>query len=534
VTGAGSVQLTSAQAGTLTTASGARLEIPAGAVPRSDSGEAGSMVVSIEEDPTWRVILPGDGNLVMRQLGPVYELGPEGFTFDAPVELTLPIPEGVDPDLVTALTTFDSAANVWRLVPGAVDVDARTISLRTTHFSSWGFVGGSIIGAGPIGGDISSAPVLGTGISVGPGTPMPDVGGSIAVGPGTPMPDVGGSIAVGPGTPMPHVGGSIFNAPPIGGSIGVGPGTPMPDVGGSIAVGPGTPMPDVGGSLIFDNDPDAWRQWRRDNGGWIRVENALPEKMDWSAIDIPNYDGNHLPIKVWYGVCIEDFAPDNPATVRGWIAPRNWVIGAGGGQTNRYWVPAGTYTLAEYYGIGETDNTDINTMPKHWTFSRLVGQMRVGPGDTIKFTRPAGDFTQDGFTLGRPTCWGEQTTAVGTGDVQVTLTWVGRADIDLYVTDPSGETVSYQVPLISSGGQLDRDNKASNFIPGRPENIFWPAGEAPNGDYVVKVVYYGEVDSGEVPVDWTVRTVVMGRVQTYQGRLTTIGETQEVTTFTVP
>lgn len=80
----------------------------------------------------------------------------------------------------------------------------------------------------------------------------------------------------------------------------------------------------------------------------------------------------------------------------------------------------------------------------------------------------------------------EATLEHGYGDVQVTLTWNNTADLDLWVTDPYGETIYYGNPYSASGGQLDVDDR-DGF---GPENIYWPPGGAPQGNYTVRVDYY--------------------------------------------
>lgn len=74
---------------------------------------------------------------------------------------------------------------------------------------------------------------------------------------------------------------------------------------------------------------------------------------------------------------------------------------------------------------------------------------------------------------------------LGTGALQISLSWDNYSDQDLYVTDPSGETISYINERSSSGGQLDRDD-TDGF---GPENIFWSE-EAPDGEYNVRVNDY--------------------------------------------
>ena len=82
-------------------------------------------------------------------------------------------------------------------------------------------------------------------------------------------------------------------------------------------------------------------------------------------------------------------------------------------------------------------------------------------------------------------------TAVGTGDVQVSLTWDVDSDVDLHVVDPSGEEIFYGNPSSASGGELDLDSNAGCSLDHkRAENITWPVGHAPNGKYYVLVDYW--------------------------------------------
>lgn len=78
---------------------------------------------------------------------------------------------------------------------------------------------------------------------------------------------------------------------------------------------------------------------------------------------------------------------------------------------------------------------------------------------------------------------------VGTGDVQVTLTWNNNADVDLAVREPNSTLIWYGATgPTSTGGQLDID---ANFPCGTnlvyAENIFWPLGASPSGVYEVLI-----------------------------------------------
>jgi hypothetical protein len=114
------------------------------------------------------------------------------------------------------------------------------------------------------------------------------------------------------------------------------------------------------------------------------------------------------------------------------------------------------------------------------------------------------------------------TTVLGTGDVQITLRWDGPADLDLYVTDPNGEQLSFGSTSTSSGGQLDVDaNAACGTAAAAPtENVFWPAGGAPLGTYLAGVSLY-DACGGGTPVAWTLTITVDGQVWVLSGSAAT-------------
>ena len=81
-------------------------------------------------------------------------------------------------------------------------------------------------------------------------------------------------------------------------------------------------------------------------------------------------------------------------------------------------------------------------------------------------------------------------TTVGTGDVQVSVTWDVESDVDLHVLDPAGEEIYYG-NTSASGGSLDLDsNPACTIDNKKNENITWPTGGAPRGTYKVLVDYF--------------------------------------------
>ncbi|WP_298341278.1 hypothetical protein [uncultured Algibacter sp.] len=112
---------------------------------------------------------------------------------------------------------------------------------------------------------------------------------------------------------------------------------------------------------------------------------------------------------------------------------------------------------------------------------------------------------------------------LGTGALQISLSWNTATDQDLYVTDPSGEIISFINTQSSSGGALDRDD-IDGF---GPENIFWLE-NAPDGSYSVAV---NDFEGTTTPNIFYVTINGSGESRSYEGT-TQNGSTAEVVSFT--
>jgi hypothetical protein len=211
------------------------------------------------------------------------------------------------------------------------------------------------------------------------------------------------------------------------------------------------------------------------------------------------------------------------------------VAAALDGQTSDWWLPDGTYVVEPFFHMSQINQSPLY-VPRHRMYVQPALTITLRGGQVVSF----GDDDPRGYVEGWTHCHGgtgagstrAPITAVGTGDVQVTLTWQADVDVDLYVTDPAGDTVYYGNRNVSSGGELDRDNMCGDFEWGRPENVYWPQAGAPAGEYTVKVRYYGSCGSEDPTVAWTVRVIVGGTAQSFTGVLAPYDE-QTVTTFTV-
>ena len=121
--------------------------------------------------------------------------------------------------------------------------------------------------------------------------------------------------------------------------------------------------------------------------------------------------------------------------------------------------------------------------------------------------------------------------ALGTGDIQTTLRWSTIDDLDLAVRDPSGQVVFYQNRRVPSGGALDVDSNADcqNTTATPVENVFWPPGEAPQGNYVVEVSLFRRCGGGG-PIPYNLTLLVKGETQTQTG---TLDEQNPTATFPI-
>ncbi len=122
------------------------------------------------------------------------------------------------------------------------------------------------------------------------------------------------------------------------------------------------------------------------------------------------------------------------------------------------------------------------------------------------------------------------TPQLGTGDIQVTLRWTTADDLDLAVTDPNGDIVTYANTVVPSGGQLDVDaNAGCATAEASPiENIFWLPGQAGQGDYSIAVNLYQRCGSGGDPVPFNLTLLVQGNTRTLTG---TVSEQNPIATF---
>ena len=141
----------------------------------------------------------------------------------------------------------------------------------------------------------------------------------------------------------------------------------------------------------------------------------------------------------------------------------------------------------------------INSVDGYWEITLPVAVTVEELVLTLAQSLPANAFTLRygvGVTGGFGAFDSEPITVVvvGTGVLQVSVTWDSNADVDLYVVEPgaTGEEIFYGNSTSAAGGQLDLDSNAAcagdNI---RNENITW-ANSAPTGTYTIRVNLWAE------------------------------------------
>lgn len=107
-----------------------------------------------------------------------------------------------------------------------------------------------------------------------------------------------------------------------------------------------------------------------------------------------------------------------------------------------------------------------------------------------------------------------------TGDIQISLAWNNRNDLDLWCVEPYHTRVWFMHKHSLTGGRLDVDANASimDLSSSPVENIYWPYGYAPKGRYSVYVNYYANHGDPD-PTHYQCRIVAGSFVHQYSGEI---------------
>lgn len=178
-----------------------------------------------------------------------------------------------------------------------------------------------------------------------------------------------------------------------------------------------------------------------------------------------------------------------------------------GGSSPQNITSATQFTRVIFSVEGLTDYYELTLPAGQTTQGVLVGLSTSATAGQFYFNYAAGD-AGGVFQYARQLM---RILQIGTGDIQVSVAWTDTADVDLHVIDPDGGHLSFGNKSVASGGHLDLDANAAcskNSLPDGSqayvsnENVYWPLGGAPNGNYTIYLDYWS--DCGVAQTDWVV------------------------------
>jgi subtilisin family serine protease len=121
-----------------------------------------------------------------------------------------------------------------------------------------------------------------------------------------------------------------------------------------------------------------------------------------------------------------------------------------------------------------------------------------------------------------------------TGEVQILLKWNNYNDLDLCCIDPQGVTVWFKNPRTPSGGQLEIDMNVEYPDSKQPiENIYWPAGSAPDGTYQVCLLYYRKHEPSIDETTYSIKVKYGDKTEDYSGVIKKEDNMLRVCSFTL-
>ncbi|MBU1935886.1 hypothetical protein KKG05_00675 [bacterium] len=293
-------------------------------------------------------------------------------------------------------------------------------------------------------------------------------------------------------------------------------------------INPTTGEPELRGG-IYDPDTRTISAQTYEFSPWFSTGSSRNE-MVWGCIHVNNNTGK------WLYLCVEEYTftyPDldgaytelnslwAPSGTIGWASSGDWF------------VPQGTYKICQQVlKSGVSNSCAADSCYEHNYRENVVVDEPWHHDFPHCTTIDVGSLVNP--VTGRCACNPIPTPSVGTGDIQVTLTWYNTQsiDLDLWVTEPDTTICAYWNKMTVNGDTLDRDNRCGNYENGRPENIY-STRQPLAGEYIVQVDWFSACGNSITSQAFNVRVVVGGQTNTYSGTITPDPRTLEVTRFTV-
>ena len=154
---------------------------------------------------------------------------------------------------------------------------------------------------------------------------------------------------------------------------------------------------------------------------------------------------------------------------------------------------------------------------------RFVGHVMPGIEEYSPLCLSVMGVAADG-TVGDPECHPVLVVPeIGTGDLEIAVSWDNDADLDLHVADANGDEIYWGQDMVDSGGELDLEASTDCIADGaRTEHVAWTGGTPSPGTYVVRVNYWS--DCGGPEPNYVVNITLNGERRSIYGTFEGSGE----------
>jgi len=176
--------------------------------------------------------------------------------------------------------------------------------------------------------------------------------------------------------------------------------------------------------------------------------------------------------------------PDSPVHIEGFFGNETFIPGG----SNRFTggVEGGDAAALAIGFEGMNEHFEVELLQMSFEFTISLSQDFSGSSLALVVVPILGDDS-----YGKALRIEQRVQMVGTGNLQVSLSWDTATDVDLHLIEPDETEIFYSSRSSSSGGELDLDSNAGCTLDNvNNENITYGKNEPPSGHYIVRVDYY--------------------------------------------